>query len=246
MITKEQIEELTKDYQVDTFTIVREYLQLLFLSYLYQERDAGRIYFKGGTAIHLLFSSPRFSEDLDFSTSYSKERVKKIVRTVEHAMQKEMLRLQILLLYSGKKGIRFRIKYQPLDFKYPLVIRLDFNLVKRLHSTKVSPLISKFPIAIFPMVAHLSERQIFTEKISALFDRDKGRDLFDVWFLLEKGIAFDRKLLTGRLSKRIESYPQGKLNRDLTKFLPRSQRRIMPILKQKLKEKLMSVGNFGR
>ena len=36
MITKEQAETLAKEYQIDGFTIMREYLQLLFLSYLYQ------------------------------------------------------------------------------------------------------------------------------------------------------------------------------------------------------------------
>lgn len=39
MITQTQVEALAKDSQVDSFTIMREYLQLLFLSYLYQESE---------------------------------------------------------------------------------------------------------------------------------------------------------------------------------------------------------------
>jgi len=64
MITQNQLKSLSKTYQMDGFTIFREYLQLVFLSYLYRERKSNRIYFKGGTAIRLLFDSPRFSEDL--------------------------------------------------------------------------------------------------------------------------------------------------------------------------------------
>lgn len=44
---------------------------------------------------------------------------------------------------------------------------------------------------------HISE--IFAEKASALFTRKKGRDLYDVWFLIQKGITFDRKLFGHKL-----------------------------------------------
>ncbi len=47
MITKDQVENLSSLFQIDRFTVIREYLQLVLLSYLYQERGAGRILFKG-------------------------------------------------------------------------------------------------------------------------------------------------------------------------------------------------------
>lgn len=238
MITQAQIEALAKDSHIDSFTIMREYLQLLFLSYLYQEKEAGKIYFKGGTAIKLLLGSPRFSEDLDFSTIYTRKQTIRIIRKVEGVMQKELPELKIPLLYSGKKGIRFRIKYQPVDSKYPLVIRLDFNLMAKTEKTAISPLVTKFPIAIFPLISHLSDKQILSQKISALLSRDKGRDFFDIWFLLERNIPFDPKLLTKQLLKKIESYPQDKLDRDLAKFLPQPQRRITGMLKKLLVEKI--------
>ena len=120
MINKEQINELSKFFQIDGFTILREYLQLMFLSYLYREKEATSIYFKGGTAIRLLFNSPRFSEDLDFSTKFSKSEIKKIIQNLERSMQKELPGLKITHLYTGKRGMRFRLKYQSVDFKYPL------------------------------------------------------------------------------------------------------------------------------
>ena len=43
-----QIETLAKDYSIDTFSIIREYLQLLFLNYLYQQKESDKICFKGG------------------------------------------------------------------------------------------------------------------------------------------------------------------------------------------------------
>lgn len=246
MITSEQIENLAKLYQIDNFTIMREYLQLLFLSYLYQNKKADKIYFKGGTAIRLLFGSPRFSEDLDFSTLYKKKQIKQIIENLELEIRRELPELQIFLLYSGKNGIRFRIKYQPPDFRYPLVIRLDFTEVKKAGRITVSPLLTKFPIAIFPLVVHLSGEKILAEKVNALATRDKGRDFFDVWYLLEKGIplkkSFDRKILL----KKVELFPKDKLDKDLARFLPKTQRKITEMLQEKLKEKFAVVGNFGK
>lgn len=111
MITKKQAEDLAKYYQIDEFTIVREYLQILFLSYLYKEKQADKIYFKGGTAIRLLFGSSRFSEDLDFSTPLTTTVIKKTIKIVERSIQKELPGVNIFPLYTGKKGLRLRLKY---------------------------------------------------------------------------------------------------------------------------------------
>lgn len=237
MITREQVNELSKFYAIDGFTIIREYLQLLFLSYLYQKKEGREIYFKGGTAIRLLFGSPRFSEDLDFSTFYNKKQILKIVRELEKSIQQELPECRIMLLYCGKNTTRFRIKYQSNDFKYPLVIRLDFHHENRIGKTIVTPLITKFPIVIFPLISHLSVENILGEKINALVTRCKGRDFFDVWYLIEKGIVAEMKLNNKTILNKIKEYSQTKLNHDLSQFLPRAQREIITILKEELIKK---------
>ena len=68
MISIEMLEKLGRQYQVGVFpNIVREYFQHIFLGELYRLPDAGKILFKGGTALRIIYGSPRFSEDLDFS-----------------------------------------------------------------------------------------------------------------------------------------------------------------------------------
>jgi len=239
MITSEQIADLAKFYNIDGFTLTREYLQLLFLAYLYQNKKADKIYFKGGTAIRFLLGSPRFSEDLDFSTPFSKIQIKQIVKEAGQQMEKELPGLQTLPLYAGRTGIRFRVRYALPHFKYPLTIRLDFTETKKAVGVVVSPLVSKFPISVFPLVSRLAETEILAEKIQALTSRHKGRDLFDVWFLLEKGVNppkvnFDKK----NLIKKIKAFPQAELDRDLVRFLPKPQRKITGMLKEKLIERL--------
>ena len=61
MITKEQIQELAKKFSIDWYSIMREYLQIVFLASLYESKSSQDVYFKGGTAIRLLLNSFRFS-----------------------------------------------------------------------------------------------------------------------------------------------------------------------------------------
>src|SRR3989338_6390258 len=68
MISIETFEKLGRQYQVSVFpNIVREYFQHIFLGELYKLPNAEKLLFKGGTALRIVYGSPRFSEALDFS-----------------------------------------------------------------------------------------------------------------------------------------------------------------------------------
>ena len=79
MISREQINEFAKRLAIDEFTIMREYMQVVFLSVLYSIPGSAKIYFKGGTAIRLLLKSGRFSEDLDFTAACTAKELDVIV-----------------------------------------------------------------------------------------------------------------------------------------------------------------------
>lgn len=233
MITKDQIKNLSETFQIDEFSIFREYLQLVFLSYLYQEREAFEIYFKGGTALRLLFGSPRFSEDLDFSTNYSDLEITKLLKKIEIKINKELLNIKITQLHKGSEGIRFRIIFVSDEFKYPFSIRLDFHREKQLiQNTQVSTLSTQFPVMIFPQIYHLSGKTILIEKFVALKNRNKGRDVFDIWFLYSKGIRIDK--INNDNIKNLEQFSQKSLEKDLGQFLPRGQKSIIPVLKKEI------------
>ncbi|MBL7150425.1 nucleotidyl transferase AbiEii/AbiGii toxin family protein, partial [Candidatus Microgenomates bacterium] len=209
-----------------------------------------KIYFKGGTAIHLLFNSSRFSEDLDFSTSYNKQQIKKVVKEVEKDLRKELDEIKIFTLYQGKKSIRFRLEYTASYFKYPFVIRLDFIKEEKFKKGVSSPLMTRFPI-FFPVILHLSAEEILAEKIRALLTRGKGRDVFDLWFLLEKGVKIDNYLVVEKLKtinkqfsqekliEKIKNFSLKRLEFDLSQFLPQQQRKIIKTLKKRSIDSLL-------
>ena len=232
MITTDQIKDLSIIFQMDEYSIFREYLQLVFLSYLYQEKEASKIIFKGGTALRLLFGSPRFSEDLDFSTNCQDSQITRLLKKIVGKISRELPNIKLDPLYKGQEGIRFRIIYNSSEFKYPLSIRLDFHQQKIIKNRQISTLTTRFPVMIFPQIFHLSEERILSEKFKALEFRQKGRDIFDIWWLLSRGIRTGK--LKDQIIKRLESIPQTVLVKDLGKFLPRGQKKIIPVLQKEV------------
>ncbi len=236
MITGEQLEELSKFYKIDGFSILREHLQLVFLNYFYQQEKSKNCFFKGGTAIRLLLNSPRFSEDLDFSTTLSRQNIKNLLSDILAEVRKEIPSLEIRPLYSGKETERYRLRYQGSETKYPLTIRLDFNRIKKELRTEVSSLQTRFPIVIFPLIRHLTSQAILIEKIKALETRSKPRDLFDVWYLLELGIKPKGEINKEELIRKIKHLSLQKLKRSLSPFLPKSKRKILENLRERVLE----------
>lgn len=246
MMTQEQIEELSHYYHIDEFTIRREYIQILFLNNLYQQPKANKIYFKGGTALRLLYHFTRFSEDLDFTTEYTREEIIKILSGVEVSLQHDLPGLRIILLYDGTKGVRYRIKYIAPDFKYPFVIRLDLSSGSRFIAPETTILTTRFPIGQLPIIIHLAKKEMVAEKIHALYERNKGRDFFDVWYFLKSGEKPDWELVKKKseevkgsfkhdlLLKKVLSFPDKQLQQDLAQFLPRTQKKIIPLIKKEL------------
>ena len=49
--------------------LLREYLQYKILEAIFESPLAEKLTFMGGTCIHIIHGSPRFSEDLDFDNS---------------------------------------------------------------------------------------------------------------------------------------------------------------------------------
>ena len=205
MITKDQIKDLSAIFQIDEYSIFREYLQLVFLSYLYQEKESSKIIFKGGTALRLLFGSPRFSEDLDFSTNSDDSQILKLLKKTIEKISRELPNIKHALIHKGNDGLRFRIFIKTDEFKYPFNIRLDFHRQKFIKNIEVSTLTTQFPVMVFPQIFHLSKKGILAEKFDALGSRNKGRDIFDIWFLVSRGVnigKLDRKII-----KNLESFP---------------------------------------
>ena len=249
MITKEQVQELTKKFSIDWYSVIREYFQIIFLSCLYEDKVSHEVFFKGGTAIRLLLNSFRFSEDLDFTTNLDSEDLEKLVSKTVKKINLIAQNVTFKRLKSIDQTFTGTLSFQSDEYKYPLNIHVDFSYREKPLTQKESVLETIFPVSPYPLVVHMSWEEIFAEKIRALMTRAKGRDLFDIWYLLSKDIEIDIKLVNKKMElynkqikkedivNKIKSFKEEILINDLNKYLPSTHRKMTSKLKDMVLEK---------
>lgn len=171
--------------------ILKEYLQLMILDYLSSTPYIQKITFIGGTQLRLVKGIDRFSEDLDFDCKdLSKEEfiemtngvIQFLIRSGLNVVPKDRDNPKLTayrrniyfpeLLFdlglSGYKEERFLIKLESQDQKvdYP---QLFTNI-------KGCGFFFPFPVP--------SDEVMCSMKIAAMLARAKGRDFYDLMFLL--------------------------------------------------------------
>lgn len=256
MISKDQINEFSRRLAIDEFTVIREYIQVVFLSVFYGSPKSIKVYFKGGTATHLLFKSGRFSEDLDFTSELT---AKELEPLIADTVKKVGLIIPDLSLKRTEENRQFYtgiLSYQPVGAKHPLNIHLEFSLRERPETSRETVLESDFPVAPQPIVRHMDWQEVLAEKIRAFLYRLKGRDMYDLWFMLQKGVELDWGMINRKLRiygmetslpdlvNRIGNFEEKQLKNDLVKFLPAQDRNFVKHLKDLTMNQLVSRQGF--
>jgi predicted nucleotidyltransferase component of viral defense system len=186
--------------------LIREYLQCKILEIIFDSKYANQFAFIGGTALRLIYGSERFSEDLDFDnfgltpevfseiSSYIRYQLELEgyiveIRNVERGAFHCYIRFPKLLYESGLTGqeeekilIRLDSEAQHFDFKPEAVVFNRFDIFTEINVTPGNILLSqKFYTVI--------NRQ-----------RNKGRDFYDIVFLLGRNFKPDYGYLNLKLS----------------------------------------------
>ena len=244
MLDKGTAQELSKKLKIDLFTVYREYLQLLFLKYFYSQKGTEKVFFKGGTALRFLFDSFRFSEDLDFTSLLPKTKIKILIKKTIKSVGKEIEGIRFQEIKSIADSFSGKIYQEIPDLKFPLTVKLDFSLRERPLKPKVSLIETEFPVAPYPQVSHLAIEELAAEKVRAILTRAKGRDVFDLYFILSKKtfldwrlvnkkmVLYKRKADLNQLKKIIEKISSEDLKQDLSKFLPSTHRNLTARIKE--------------
>jgi len=171
-------------------SILREYLQLKTLLYIYGTTHGASLVFMGGTAIHLFTGSPRFSEDLDFDNRgvsasqfrtlasdvarrFALEDVACDVVVKEHQGMTAVFRFTDMLRRWSLTGhrdsvLRIKVDTQPQNFN----VAPERRILSRLD-VFVPVLMTPVPVLV-------------AQKFTALLRRPRtmGRDIYDISWLL--------------------------------------------------------------
>lgn len=234
MLSNFQIQNLARQNQTTELNVLREYWQHLFLGHFYQQAGSGNIFFKGGTALRIVYNSPRFSEDLDFSSTAVKSgQIEDILERTLLAMEGEGLRVEIGEAKATSGGYLAKVI---VDSN---IIQLEISLRQGKRAGEPVTVISD--LAIPYTIVVLEKRQLVGEKIQALLTRGKARDYYDLYFMLRSNLLDlkEKKNLPLALEKLKQS--RVVFDKELKIFLPRSHWAIINDFKKVLE---MEMGRY--
>lgn len=237
MLTIESLREFAKKLQTNEKNVVREYIQHLCLSSLYKNKEAQNLLFKGGTALRLIYQSPRFSEDLDFTGHfYHRKGIEELL--LESLVEVERTGISIHLKEAKRTtgGYLAIIHYRVFDFTEDINVEISLRKPKK-DGNEVVTIISE--IAVPYTLYCLSPRVLVREKMHALMQRKKPRDYYDVYFLLRHPALnkfVDKKMLD-KILLQIEK-ERIDFKKELSPFLPVSHHTILRNFKTTLKEEV--------
>ncbi len=178
-----------------------DYLQHLFLFFL-SLHSTGNLIFKGGTALQKCYGLPRFSIDLDF-TSRNKDSSFELMKAINKEIEQFGYHTQIEKVNT--LGETFVLKISgPLSGVSPMsVARLRIEISQR-ESLLIEPATIKINPSYHDLKPYtilvMAEKEILAEKIRAIMTRNKPRDVFDLYFLLKKGIRFHLDFVNSKLA----------------------------------------------
>ncbi len=247
MISQASLTRVARTQQTTELNVAREYCQHIFLSAFYRQAGSEQVMFKGGTALRIVFGSPRFSEDLDFSgfgTTVDSIENWVLEATGEIEQQGIGVRLEESKTTSG--GYLATLDCHPYD--YPVRILIEISLRAQRKGTSKKSTVSGQGMLITPdflpayTLTLLPESLLIEEKLNALLTRGKPRDYFDVYFLLRKGmITAEQKPRLAEVQQRLLA-SRVNFQRELAAFLPRSHHAILKNFRQTLEGELKRHG----
>jgi predicted nucleotidyltransferase component of viral defense system len=221
MIAKQDIIDRAAEWQLRVDIVEKDYVLGWLLAALGAHSIAGPHWvFKGGTCIKKCYlETYRFSEDLDFSllqdASYTEEELHGILQSVAGsasdmsgiAFPPDRVKIRSRLDKQGRATFEGTIYYRgPLDT--PEVARVLFDITK--HEPVLAHAERRCVSHPYPdslpdgaAVTAYSLPELLAEKLRALYERARPRDLYDVVYLLEnKPDAFElprvRELFAGK------------------------------------------------
>ena len=182
--------------------IEKDYLQHIFLLNLYR-KIKDELIFKGGTALQKTYGLNRFSGDLDFTITFDKY-TEPVLKTV-------ITNMKIFGCEATKKkkkdsdiGDKYLIKIRGPLFdgteQSHAHIRLDISkrekVVLPIKINTITPIYKDLPPYT---LAIMSTTEIMAEKIRAILTRNNARDIYDLWFLVQKKNKVSISLINSKL-----------------------------------------------
>ena len=209
MISINDINRFAKANKLKPHQQEKHYIQTAILAGIYNALT-DEIIFKGGTALFFFYGLDRFSEDLDFTQTkqYNQKKFKTGISDVLNLINIS----HELKTDKSLKGKNLKIKAIGPLFRGPRSESFVKIEISERNDIFLSPEIKEI-VPIYDdlrpfTVPVMKKEEILAEKVRALMTRGKARDLYDLVFLIKKGVSLDCTLIDKKLSYYKKTYSQ--------------------------------------
>jgi hypothetical protein len=237
MLTLEQIEQqYPESLRPFKRSLLREYLQFKILELIFASEFAPKLSFLGGTALRIVHGNARFSEDLDFDNfGLDESEFAGLAQKVRAGLEAQGLAVEMSLV--GKEAYRCNIRLPNVLFANGVSALADEKILIQIdslaHGFEYRPdkkMLNKFDV--FSEIFVTPTDILLAQKMWAVANRRraKGRDFFDIVFLLsfakpnyqylqlKLGVG-DAEALRAKLTEIIKDFDFRELARDVKPFL---------------------------
>lgn len=213
MINLDKIVEKAAVEGVSANLVLKEYIHFFILEYLFRSGYFSHLVFQGGTALRFAYGGVMYSEDLDFVLN---RKNKQFLNSLTKGLNRLTIYLDRLLPFV--RNTQLRIQKNTPDFKrFILTLEIEtFTAKDRTHIEVLNipsydnqiMIIRRDGIFTTPAIRVETPKEILSDKLLAIGARDyiKGRDLWDVYFLLNTlKVTLDKDILL-LVQKKIRDY----------------------------------------
>ncbi|MDD4409525.1 MAG: nucleotidyl transferase AbiEii/AbiGii toxin family protein [Candidatus Pacebacteria bacterium] len=172
--------------------ILREYLQYKILEIIFNSKYAQDLIFLGGTALRIVYNNSRFSEDLDFDNlNITEEQFADLANEVKKGLELQGYKVEIRNVFKGAYRSYIRMPKVLFDNdisgleEEKILIQID-TVPQTVKYEKDKKILNRFDV--FTQIFTTPIDVLLSQKIYAALNRDraKGRDFFDIIFLLSQ------------------------------------------------------------
>ena len=232
MLTRKQIEKIALKNRVTLFTQERDYIQAAYLSLLYSKTMS--FVFKGGTCLRMAYGSPRYSEDLDFNSNIGEDEAYSALETAAKELEYFGIRAEVRNKRISRSGFGFTLSYKgPLYESRDItkgLVRIDVSLRGESVSEDRITVRTEYDDVKMFIISAARLDHIFAEKVRALLVRGMARDLYDLWFLMERGIKPDLELINTKLSLYDKTYSWEEMDKRIAELEKSWTKNLKPLL----------------
>ncbi len=226
-MTQKEIEYIALQKDILKSTIDKDWVLGHLLNAFYSFEDIkNNFVFKGGTCLKkCYFQDYRFSEDLDFTLlnkefPINSDLFSRIIQKAENisGIKYYLSEIKEQIHNNIQQGYEVKIRFWGADHKpnspipipnrWQTFIKLDISFTEQIFETpnncKILHSYSDFHL-INEIIPTYSMAEIMAEKLRSLIQRNRPRDIYDIWYIMNSSKSPDKKAIKELLLKKAET-----------------------------------------